>query len=441
MLVVKVGLVGCGLLSGERGGGQRPLRQDFAVRLWGLRRNPVLHSPNRDASYKGAHVGTSMPGPSTAMSTLMAYRLKRDLVYGTHGTREHKTGVQSEQECCALCMAESDCAVATYLPANEQCWFKVEEALKKGARTLKGAVSCVLAQRPRNLVNETCAAIGLTLALCDRSSAAWARKPAKWLHIPKTGTSFSIALEEARVAGLINFTGKTVGHAPMQAAGWARSSVAMLVREPIDRVASAFLHDQHACEGQQRAVRELAGTKSSPKIYCNATDLHVVHQSGMRVAIPKHLILEYARCVEGCMANMLTGRQCNDASGSPGGYSRRAPHVLKQPQPTESERRSALEAAGRLAVQYMKHSVSFVGLTSRWSETVCRWRSQTACAADARQSPSTGPFSNRIFRNSNPGKSPGCEAPVKAILEAAQWRDEADEAVFKAAIDRIDNGP
>ena len=76
------------------------------------------------------------------------------MVYGNRGTLDHKTGVQSEQKCCTLCAAEPGCAVATYLPAREQCWFKGEQPLTDGSaaaadsalptRVLKSAVSCVL---------------------------------------------------------------------------------------------------------------------------------------------------------------------------------------------------------------------------------------------------------------------------------------------------------
>ena len=345
----------------------------------------------------------------------------------------------------------------------------------------------------------TCAALGFespALGNCDRIAvgvgrATSAGRPVVWTHVPKTGTSFKVALTEAVLgAGLIRLTEPRLGlrgHNPVTDRDWESSAVVMLVREPIDRVASAFLHNQHACDEQRQAVRILAGVdtvfdqRSHPMIRCDqgttrertaqqqpdistsgarggsqpqGSGLYVIRHDGTHAGIPRHLVLEYARCVEGCMANMLTGRQCNDASGSPGGLGRipdKSPQRRKVPQPTSAERRSALRNASVVAARRMKNDVDFVGFTSRWNESMCRWRRHVAAAhaclndppSANRSSPAapqiTFELSEAAFKNSRPGKSPGCEVEVKAILERAQWRDDADEAVYAAAVARVES--
>ena len=70
-------------------------------------------------------------------------RFERGVVYGK-GTEEHRSGVQSEQACCALCAGEPGCAVATYVPASNSCWFHGQDALSRRLNASKGAVSCLV---------------------------------------------------------------------------------------------------------------------------------------------------------------------------------------------------------------------------------------------------------------------------------------------------------
>eukprot|EP00927_Polykrikos_kofoidii_P058466 TRINITY_DN529_c0_g1_i10.p1 TRINITY_DN529_c0_g1~~TRINITY_DN529_c0_g1_i10.p1 ORF type:complete len:2746 (+),score=375.40 TRINITY_DN529_c0_g1_i10:544-8238(+) len=114
----------------------------------------------------------------------------------------------------------------------------------------------------------------------------------------------------------------------------------VMVRDPSQRILSGYYTDLHDCDSlrQKHCIR----WDATGEYRC---DGDTVTPDGRflrsTTAIPP---LEYARCVENCTANMLTGRSC-DATG-----------------PVDIDR--AVERVGKLG---------FVGLTEEWALSVCLW--------------------------------------------------------------------
>ena len=100
-----------------------------------------VHAPYTKARI----ISASNPSQTMAAAATLAggCRFERGVDYG-RGSRENRTGVKSEQECCAFCANEPSCAVATYMVVQEWCWFKRQDALSRPPSAKEGAVSCVL---------------------------------------------------------------------------------------------------------------------------------------------------------------------------------------------------------------------------------------------------------------------------------------------------------
>ena len=255
----------------------------------------------------------------------------------------------------------------------------------------------------------------------------------RWVHVPKTGTSFNTILKESR----ITLRRGHQDHSPLvPPAAHPEWVFAILLREPNERLASGFLHDAHGCADTQETVRKLAGqsvnlqarphSSGFPSIKCDQLNgLYVHSPNGTIVSTPDSIVLNYAQCVEGCTANMLSGKQCNDASELPRGYRRSKPHKRRVPKRTPLDRRKDLEAASAQALTVLKEHIDFIGFTSNWNQTVCRW---VRFLGIEHQDLSTS-----VLANTRPSRSKGCNAFVQSVLQRTGWKDAIDEAVFKVA--------
>lgn len=176
----------------------------------------------------------------------------------------------------------------------------------------------------------------------------------------------------------------------------------MMLRHPVARTVSGYLGDNgvglHSCGALRRkyhcgATGPCDGDSGAPGLWFkNFT------------AIPP---MEYARCVENCMANMLTGRRCQ---------ARGLPDVPK-------------------AVQVVR-AAAFVGLTDHWLLSICLFHAK---------------FGGRVFREELANLRPGVLAKAqaasqdpryrwyraKAAAHLADWQPRADTEVYAAALVRF----
>ena len=182
-------------------------------------------------------------------------------------------------------------------------------------------------------------------------------KPLKrvvWLHVPKTGSTIAQIIFRAACRVQVHFLEPgqlgdmnkycpagtfqmfSNGHAPLSPGLQLPLNDTFLkitiLRSPARRIVSGFYHSLHDCRHLQQAygLAEGGGIQYDPHtraFYRNATIKHV---------------REYANCVSGCAARMLTGFRCGDAVHPPDVA--RAVRVLR--------------------------SFAFVGITDEWITTV-----------------------------------------------------------------------
>ena len=111
---------------------------------------------------------------------------------------------------------------------------------------------------------------------------------------------------------------------------------------------------------------------------------------------------EYASCVRGCSARMLTGRACGDDSAT-----------LEQ----------VPDLTAR-ALETLERAVDFVGLTEHWAASICLFHARFG-----------GPCLASEFVNTRPNPDPN--ATLDARLADAWPGDPVDEAVYTAAAERF----
>lgn len=239
-------------------------------------------------------------------------------------------------------------------------------------------------------------------------------KPIFYVHIPKTGTSFQTTLTQygcypeeldrvpvyfgnwSNIFNVMKTTNNTVcpegsfarflhGHEfvkPQDRVQWKRHFVSV-VREPIDRIISGFLHNLHDC----RAMQKELGVQRDPR-------------EGERWQYLEHkeLIIPYAECVRGFAARMLTGAR---------------------PKQVRKEKAAVMG----LALEMIQEDFAFIGLTDRWNETVCLWQTKFG-----------GRYTTETFSNCRPsGEESAVVEELRQVLVNASFSDAVDEAIYAMA--------
>jgi hypothetical protein len=132
------------------------------------------------------------------------------------------------------------------------------------------------------------------------------------------------------------------GHQPLTATtDEGLSHVVVMIRDPIQRILSGYYNGFHDCS-ELRQKYNCKTSELTGNLRCDG-DIELEDGSTIRdgAAIPP---LDYARCVENCSANMLTGRVCS--------------------QKGEVQVEQAVDRINKLG---------FVGLTDEWALSVCLW--------------------------------------------------------------------
>jgi hypothetical protein len=210
-----------------------------------------------------------------------------------------------------------------------------------------------------------------------------------FLHIPKTGTSFFRPLV-AHACPWKNITevdqlfhrisrGAPVekcasnieaGHPPLPRSADPSKYVTIL-RHPITRIASGFVHGFHDCQKM-----------SSFNDGCKP--------------VKDEIVLMYANCVTGCMTRMLNGIPCGGAHGS---------------LPGRQKEGIAMDRLSKLA---------FVGFTDDWNDTINHFLHRFPTALQA----------HHFYENSRPTRNAECKRQVLDVLVRHNFSDEADMRVY-----------
>lgn len=190
--------------------------------------------------------------------------------------------------------------------------------------------------------------------------------PIYYLHVPESGSGFATTLarhacgaelaedvailepsrlEDASTCDSSKFRRFVSGHDPLDVRGDADlAHVVMMVREPSQRVLSGYFNDLHECPDLRVKYNceESSGEKGNRTYICDGDTGN--EEGGMErnpEAIPP---LEYAKCVENCTSNMITGRSCSDSG------------------PVNADQ--AVRTVSKLG---------FVGLAEEWELSICLW--------------------------------------------------------------------
>jgi hypothetical protein len=229
----------------------------------------------------------------------------------------------------------------------------------------------------------------------------------RFLHFPKTGTSFFrvliahncpqiLSLGELETSFRLVVSGKkrssclqmlAPGHQPLSKTADISTFVTLL-RDPTTRIASGYVHNFHDCTPMQREFKLHDHSNG------NLTQCDEAHFDD---AIPR-----YFKCVQGCMTRMLIGKTCGPSMGE---VSSKADQIL--------------------AFHRLK-KMAFVGFTDTWNATINRFY---------RQYPAIGArFRRELFgKNTRPSNSLRCRSRVIDYLRRNNYTDIADLKLFHAA--------
>lgn len=245
-----------------------------------------------------------------------------------------------------------------------------------------------------------------------------------WLHIPKCGTSFvstllhhacginvSPSLSEIDAAhakgGLDAFGEHCPGsllptfwsdfdHSPVSNNA-SLESVAMMIRDPRHRVLSGYHNGLHGCTQMQHQMKCSNFFSGGVDGKCHGD----IHFDGEWIRDPSVINpVEYARCVENCTVNMLSGRSC-------------AFHG-------HADVEFALSRVAKLG---------FVGLTEEWALSICLFHAKFG-----------GPLLTNELVNNRPGPSQISSMPkmverARNMLDA--WPATNEMQVYQAAVARF----
>ena len=215
------------------------------------------------------------------------------------------------------------------------------------------------------------------------------KKQKLWfLHIPKTGSTLIRSMiqqacptqsaEEVQKIFRLVLKGRhkddfpcaksiQPGHTGLKAIH-DRSSVVMMVRDPLDRVISGFLHNLHDCSSLQKrfSIDEHDDPADSMGGICgdvrnvvrNSEQRESKEWQELRGRIHK-LVSDYMGCVQGCSRNMiLGGNKCKRPKETM--FSNATLHGHKDDLSIEVNRRI--------------ESLAFVGVTNEWEKSMCLWK-------------------------------------------------------------------
>ena len=226
-----------------------------------------------------------------------------------------------------------------------------------------------------------------------------------YLHVPKTGSSFQTAMLRAVCPDMPEFNfasdvrglkGKPCrdrfqyfvgGHPPFKhfPDHPAVENLVFLMRDPLERVISGYFHFFHDCGGYG-----IHGHSEQVKY--------------MRVKFDPSTLLSYAKCVDGCTVNMLTGKNCG--SGKP----------------------SSLQVQNATEIV---HNAQFIGLTEQWVATVNLF-AQRYSVPSILQLP-------EIYKNMRPGLAENHE-----VIEAREFLSnhpnfsDSDQTIYLQAKKRFE---
>jgi hypothetical protein len=243
--------------------------------------------------------------------------------------------------------------------------------------------------------------------------------PIHYLHLPQTGSGLatvvahhacgSVLSEDETVEEPSDFLEKwgpacdpsrfgrfISGHDPLSVseAGDVQHVVVML-RDPAQRILSGYHHDLSDCHA---IMRKYNCKTAFGKTRC---DGDIETEDGHYKRDPNSISpLEYAKCVENCTANMLTGRSCDH---------------------------SALVDVDR-AVKLVDE-VGFVGLTDEWALSICLWHRRFG----GRMLPSE----LKRLRSSFEGSTENGITKFDEHTLLGRWRPESEYAVFDTATRRF----
>jgi len=155
------------------------------------------------------------------------------------------------------------------------------------------------------------------------------------------------------------------------------STVVTMARPAKQRIISGYMHSLHDCPRLQR----MKGIQANPPWKIDQID--------------RQLLIQYAKCVEGCATSMFSGHRCTEE---------RNLHQIQADVP---------------GVVAKIPKMGFVGLTNHWDLTICMWHARFG-----------GECLEAEFANLRPGKY-GDFAHDESLLESSF--NPVDDAVYEAA--------
>jgi hypothetical protein len=87
------------------------------------------------------------------------------------------------------------------------------------------------------------------------------------------------------------------------------------------------------------------------------------------------------------------------------------------------------------ALHFLQHHIGFVGLTTRWDESVCAWRQIVGGPIEGDESPDLflNDYTEEVFEHPRKAPNGKCAQFVIDALKRKHFLDESDEAVFAGA--------
>jgi hypothetical protein len=245
--------------------------------------------------------------------------------------------------------------------------------------------------------------------------------PILYLHVPQTGSGFATTIAHHACGGVLpenesvseprDFLKKwsgscdqslfkrfQSGHDPLRINETDLPNVVVMMREPSQRILSGYFNGLDSCWDMMKKYNCQRVDSSSNNTRCRGD---TETRGGRFVRDPTKISpLEYAKCVENCSANMLTGKPCS------------------------AENAVNIEKAVDII-----DNVGFVGLTDEWALSVCLWHKK---------------FGGRVMpvemKNVHPGHMTSVAGGVARYDQRellGRWRSEAEARVYEAASRRF----
>jgi len=244
--------------------------------------------------------------------------------------------------------------------------------------------------------------------------------PIYYVHVPKCGSSFGSVLlftgcpkvprwmwGDKRLRRPSEYFKYIKGHCagafarfknghdglPHAAVSKYSGRIVTMLRQPEDRFVSAFLHNLHDCEPLKRRWLD------NGKVWTEST-LRKVLSNDSKASL---LLCSYFKCVRGCATNMLAGKVCDAGRPSNGTTAR--------------------------ALDVVRAHAGFVGLQEQYNTSVALWERMFGLPA---------PLPDVVYHNTRPNGMGAYKARVYELVHKLGLRDEADEALYNAALEWFD---